>query len=131
MHENSKISLYLFGMTRRGYGDLLRNARERAGLTQQELAERIGSSASTVSNLEREQHPPTVPDQVNVLASALPLSVEELLRAMGVNIVPVAAARLPRELVTSLLALSPDRQAALLAFVRGLQEATRPVEPPP
>ena len=118
-------------MPRKRTGDLLREARERSGWSQEEVAERVGVSRTIVSRWENGVLTPQVPDQVNALCAALPISIEELLRAMGVNIVPSAAARLPRELVTSLLALSPERQAALLTLVRGLQEATRPAGPPP
>ena len=73
----------------------------------------MGTSASTISNLEREVHPPTVPDEVNSLCVALSLSPETLLQAMGVRLTPAAAARLPRPLINKLLALSPERLHAL------------------
>lgn len=68
-------------------------------------------SASTISNLEREQHPPTVPDQVNALVVALGLSPEALLEGMGVALTPPAAAKLPIRLVRAVLQLSRERQA--------------------
>lgn len=38
-------------------GQLARAARDGAGLTQQELAERVGCTLATVSQLERDKHP--------------------------------------------------------------------------
>lgn len=104
---------FLLHMARQSFGAAIREAREHAGLTQAELAERIGTSASTISNLEREQHPPTVPDQVNALAAALPLSTETLLRAMGVTLTSPAAARLPKRLIDALLQLDQETLAGL------------------
>lgn len=46
-------------MTKLGYGQYIREARKARGMTQLELADRMNTSASTISNLEREQHPPT------------------------------------------------------------------------
>ena len=81
-----------------GYGNLLREARLSAGLTQAELAEKVGVDRTIVSKVERERISLTVA-QVNALVQALPISAEQLLRAMGVHLTPPAAARLPRELV--------------------------------
>ncbi len=85
-------------------------------MTQRELADRLVTSESTISNLEREQHRPIVPDQVNGLIIALRLSAEELLSAMGVNLTTPAAARLPHVLVSSLLRLSPDELDAIMTL---------------
>ena len=93
-------------MAKTGFGKLLRDARETLGWTQIELAERMQTSATTISNLEREESVPSV-EQVNALVLALRISPEQLLGAMGVRLTPPAAARLPRSLVTSLLALDP------------------------
>lgn len=69
---NSRKSLVLFPVVnRRGYGRLIKDARIALQMSQEELGQRMSVSASTISNLEREQHPPTVPDQVNALADIL------------------------------------------------------------
>ena len=91
-----------------GYGNLLREARLSAGLTQAELAEKVGVDRTIVSKVERERISLTVA-QVNALVQALPISAEQLLRAMGVHLTPPAAARLPRELVGYLLDLDEHR----------------------
>lgn len=101
----------------KGYGILIAEARIREGLTPEELARRLGKRSKTiVYKLESEQQEPTA-DQVNALAAALPLSVEQLLKAMGVALTPPAAARLPRRLVQALLAMPPQRLAALTELV--------------
>lgn len=98
----------------------LRAAREAMGWTQQELADRLNTSASTISNLEREQHPPTVPEQVNQLTSVLPISTEDLLRDMGVVLSSPAAAKLPRSLVDLLLQLTPGEWMGVEIAAHGL-----------
>jgi predicted ATPase/class 3 adenylate cyclase/DNA-binding XRE family transcriptional regulator len=59
------------------FGDLLRRARQAAGLTQEELAERAGLSRRGINDLERgvRQHPRK--DTVALLAAALGLTDEE------------------------------------------------------
>jgi transcriptional regulator with XRE-family HTH domain len=41
-------------------GELLRRARERAGLTQHELADRLGCSQQAIAQAERRQSNPTI-----------------------------------------------------------------------
>ena len=43
-----------------GYGDLIRRARERLGLTQEELGMKLGEKASVIRKLEREE---LIPDR--------------------------------------------------------------------
>lgn len=100
----------------KGYGRLIASAREQAGLGPDELAERLGKGRTIVYRLETEQQEPTA-DQINVLTATLPLSAEALLRAMGVNLHPPAASRLPSRLVTGLLAMSPEDLDALTVLV--------------
>jgi transcriptional regulator with XRE-family HTH domain len=61
------------------FGARLRRLRLRDGLTQTDLAERAGITASTVLRLENDQHPP------------LPSTVRKLARALGCR---------PRDLTT-------------------------------
>ena len=112
-------------MPKKGYGHRIRAARSAKGWSQRELADRLGTSESTISNLEREQHPPTVPEQVNSLCVALSLSPELLLADMGVELPPPAAARLPRSLVRDLLSLPPDDLANLAGLTSRLARVTR------
>jgi predicted ATPase/DNA-binding XRE family transcriptional regulator len=59
------------------FGRLLRQLRERAGLTQEALAERARLSAKAVSALERGERQHPYPHTVRTLAAALGLSLEE------------------------------------------------------
>lgn len=103
----------------RGYGLLIAKARDAAGLSVADLADKIGQSDTTVRRLESEAIEPSVA-QVNALVTALPISAEELLRAMGVHLSLPIAARIPRRLA-ELLADQPDEnQQALIALIEGL-----------
>ena len=86
--------------------------------SREDLAERIGQSVGTVRALEEELHRLKWVDQVNALVAALPLSAEELLIAMGVNLSAPAAGRLPRQLLEDLAALPPDQVAAIALLAR-------------
>jgi predicted ATPase/transcriptional regulator with XRE-family HTH domain len=59
------------------FGDLLRQARRRAGLTQEALAERTGLSARGISDLERGFHRAPHRETLNLLADALGLTGPE------------------------------------------------------
>ncbi|MFM9105861.1 MAG: ATP-binding protein [Chloroflexota bacterium] len=59
------------------FGELLRRWRVRAGLSQEDLAERSGVSLSTVSGLERGRRRAPQPGSAKLLADALGLSGEE------------------------------------------------------
>lgn len=60
------------------FGSLLRRLRERARLTQEQLAEKAGLSANAVSALERGERRHPYPNTVRSLAAALGLDAEEL-----------------------------------------------------
>lgn len=112
-------------MDRMGYGKLIRDAREARKWTQAQLAKRMNTSPSTISNLEREQHPPTVPDEVNDLVLTLGLSPIELLERMGVRIRPSPLERLPRELQEALERLRPEDLSLVTPLVLRLADAGR------
>jgi transcriptional regulator with XRE-family HTH domain len=61
------------------FGDIVRRHRERRGLTQEELAERAGISATYVGFIERGDSVPTLTIILQI-AAALELRVAELLR---------------------------------------------------
>jgi transcriptional regulator with XRE-family HTH domain len=60
-----------------GFGDKLRWLRERAGFTQEELAERAGLTPHAISALERGTRTRPYPHTVRSLADALDLSEAE------------------------------------------------------
>jgi len=59
-------------------GQRLLRAREDADLTQEQLAARAGTTASTISRLEGDKRPPTL-DTIARLADALEIPIEQLL----------------------------------------------------
>jgi len=62
---------------RTGFGQCLTDARERAGLTQQQLAERLGTSQRAVAHWERD--PVALrPDQIAALADVLNVTTDYL-----------------------------------------------------
>ena len=65
---------------RRAVGENVRQARIRAGLTQEELAERSGFSQQYLSGLERGKRNPTI-ISVYELSQALGISFQTLLKA--------------------------------------------------
>src|SRR5215213_7895500 len=71
------------------FGDRLRRYRERATLTQEELAERAGLTAMAISALERGERRRPYPNTVRALADALGLSDAD--RAEFVAAVPPRA----------------------------------------
>ncbi len=64
-------------MDRQDFGSLLRNYREAAGLTQEELAERADLTRNAISALERGERQRPYPHTVQALATALELSSEQ------------------------------------------------------
>ena len=94
-------------------GPLLADARRRAGLTQAELADRLGISQSAVAKLEREDANPTV------------RTLERALRATGNRIeVRPALPNIDESLIRAQLALTPaerirrlERHAAEIAKI--------------
>lgn len=59
-------------------GDRLRAWRERAGLTQQQLADALGTGPAAISRLERDIHSPTVANLCRI-AEALGVDARDLL----------------------------------------------------
>lgn len=120
VHHPPEIFRTLFAM--KGYGPLIARARDAAGLDDKQLAERLNRTPTTVRRILAEETEPSV-EQINALVAALPISAEELLRAMGVNLTLPAAARLPRQLVDALAKLTPDQQQVILTLVNHLAKA--------
>lgn len=104
----------------KGYGALLERARVAAGLTQIDVARHLGKESKTpIVRFEDERQEPTI-DEVNRLAEILPVSVPQLLEAMGARISLRGGERLPPVLLEELRALSPEELAALtMLLIRG------------
>lgn len=76
------------------FGEALRQARLRAGLSQNELGRRAGINAGTINRLETAEREPTGREQVTALAVALdlaPLDRQRLLASAGLLPDPLAA----------------------------------------
>lgn len=101
-----------------GFGSLIERARLAAGMSPDELAQRLGRGKSVVYRLESEEQEPSVA-QINALVAALPISAEELLRAMGVALNVPAASKLPKTLVDVLTQLEPEYQRTVEATAQG------------
>ena len=83
-------------------GSRIRQARDRAGLTQEQLAERIGVSRTAIARYESGEIEPKL-HNLAAIAETLNVSTDELL---GVRV------------SVSGLSLSPEAEAALGAFIR-------------
>lgn len=100
-------------------GTLIRETRRRAGLTQADLARRLGTTQSAVARLERGRTEPSF------------ARVAEALRACGFRLVPqvVADDEADWSVASLNLLVGPDervrRHAAALRFARAGQEAAR------
>lgn len=102
-----KIFLLLFPVMA-GWGELVRVARESAGLNKAELADRIGMSPSMISRIEAERAF-IEPDVFRRLCQELrALSPVQVLNALGYEVTVPGADRLPRGIVQDLLSLSPE-----------------------
>lgn len=60
------------------YGDIIRSARKKAGLTQDGLAQKICVSRSAIYDWESEKYPPTDAKNIAALETALGLQNGEL-----------------------------------------------------
>ena len=74
------------------FGEYLRHYRERAGMTQEELAAQAGVTAKAISALERAQRRSPYPQTVRALADALGLSQEERAKLLKARLAPKPAA---------------------------------------
>ncbi|WP_312161148.1 helix-turn-helix transcriptional regulator [Phenylobacterium sp.] len=89
-------------------GSKVRAARKRAGITQEELATKIGKTPESISNIERGRQLPMV-DTLAVLADVLAVPLSELFDDVG------APTQSPRRL---------RLEAHLREMVRGLDDDT-------
>lgn len=108
-----------------GYGHLVAEARDAAGLTQAELADLLSVAPSIVSRIESERISISA-SVFNALIVSLPgLSAPRLLNAMGFPVTVPGADRLPRSLVLELLQRSPAELDALVVLLRGTPPPAR------
>ena len=96
-------------------GKRIKQARERCGMTQEELAEKIDISASHMSVAERGKKGLKLETLVNI-ANALEVSPSELLQDVAVH----AQIGVANELTTKIMQLPVDRRSVALNVLRAL-----------
>jgi transcriptional regulator with XRE-family HTH domain len=106
----------------KSFGDILREARESSGLTQKELAQRVGIDDSYVSRIERGLSSPPVREKVLSLADTLKITDKAerayfLLSAGYAGLEDLEGLDFPK--LTSHLADAADTDAALPLLGRG------------
>ncbi len=98
-------------------GSRIKAARERAGMTQEDLAATIGMSTTHISVLERGVKAPKLETLVNI-ANALHVSTDMLLQ----DVVTYAVEGLTSELSAAIMQLAPKDQERILKAIRALTE---------
>lgn len=104
-------------MDLRAIGARIKAARERAGMTQEDLAAELEMSPTHISVLERGLKAPKLETLVNI-ANALHVSSDMLLQ----DVVLYAANGLASELSAAITKLSPKEQERILNAIRALTE---------
>ena len=104
-------------MDLRAIGARIKAARERAGITQEDLAAELEMSPTHISVLERGLKAPKLETLVNI-ANALHVSSDMLLQ----DVVLYAADGLASELSAAISKLSPKEQERVLNAIRALTE---------
>ena len=115
VHDLQEIFATLSAVEHRG--DLIRVARETAGLSQAELAEELSISPSYMSRLEKGGsfiEPPLFQKLISALRTISPIA---LIEANGYPITTRRAVTLPPALVQDLLEMTPDELDALALLV--------------
>lgn len=106
-------------------GAALRAMRKEAGLTAEDLAERAGTTKSTVSRIENELQAPSF-DMLERLAAGLEIKVYQLIaRAENVTLPTAKAAPAEQNLLRDLRAMEPDLRDQYAALARRLAKKGR------
>jgi len=98
-------------------GARIKAARERAGLTQEDLAAELDMSPTHISVLERGRKAPKLETLVNI-ANALHVSTDMLLQ----DVVVCATDGLASELSVAITKLKPKEQERIINAIRALTE---------
>jgi transcriptional regulator with XRE-family HTH domain len=99
-------------------GAAVKSMREEADVTQEELAERAGTTKSSVSRIENEEQAPSL-DMLDRLAAALGVKVYQIMaRAEGTALPVAKASREERELLREIKAMEPDVRDHYLAIAK-------------
>lgn len=68
-----------------GFGDFIKKRRKELGISQKRLAEIVDKNQSAISQYENEIHYPVGPDEYFALASALKVTMTELMETVNVS----------------------------------------------
>ncbi len=98
-------------------GSRIRAARDRKGLTQEDLAELVELSSSHISVLERGVKPPKLDTLVNI-ANALDVSADTLLQ----DVVDHSAEGVANELAADIMKLPANERTRIINAIRALTE---------
>lgn len=126
-------------MARTAVGNLIQSGRERVSppLTQGELASLVGSEQRTISNIESGRTKSVSPALANQLVRVLPITMTELVQALGYDLPAVARVGVPQDILQGLsgapeellhavrLAIAGQR-AVLATQARSGRERSRP-----
>lgn len=82
---HTRIMLTMTPRTTR-LGQLIRERRQSAGLSQEELAERIHAKRDYIASIETGRTKQPSPDTINAIARVLSVTVAEMVRAMGYGV---------------------------------------------
>lgn len=103
-----------------GYGRMVRDARDAEGMTQAQLADCMGITASVVSRIESEDVPISDEHFRNLMGQLRTLKPVDLLNAMGYPVTVPSPGRIPPSLVAALLRLEPEDLLWVERAARGL-----------
>lgn len=111
-------------MIRLSLGERLKKARKSKGLTQEKLAEMIGTSRGVITNLEHDKIETPQPLIINALCNFLEIDQKWLLRGIGEmnNDEVVKSAKILSEIYKIVKELSEEEQLYILDVIKSYRE---------
>ncbi|WEA38584.1 helix-turn-helix domain-containing protein [Lysinibacillus fusiformis] len=105
-------------------GERLKKARKSKGLTQEKLAEMIGTSRGVITNLEHDKIETPQPLIINALCNFLEINLEWLLHGIGEmdNAEVVKSAKILSEIYNIVKELSEEEQLYILDVIKSYRE---------
>ncbi len=111
-------------MIRLSLGERLKKSRKSKGLTQEKLAEMIGTSRGVITNLEHDKIETPQPLIINALCNFLEINQEWLLHGIGEmdNTEVVKSAKILSEIYNIVKELSEEEQLYILDVIKSYRE---------
>ena len=108
-------------MASNAVGRLIEDARKRVSppLTQIELAALAGTTQATISNLETGRSDRLEPELANRLARVLPITMHEIVSALGYDLPSVARVGIPPDILQGLSGASPELLDSVRLLIAG------------